>query len=234
MSSRLTAGVGVIVFAVLAFAWTVVEVLPPALGYEDTDNPALMVEFIREYPQVYRIAGVLLILAAFALTVSTLAVYDQLGPSRASSSLSLRSATVFGLFAAALLLPLGGLRLATGSTLLLVDALNTDWSEAAYLSFQMVGTQALAAAAVIGLCSWAVGLSINGLRTGVLPRWLCYLGAIPALRIVVALMAPLSFDSSAVWVAYMLAIPGTTIWFLLLGFVLLRRQSGNLELRQHS
>jgi hypothetical protein len=222
LSRRFTAATAVLGFAVLGFAWIAVEFLPPALGYEDTDNPAVMVPFIRDYPQVYRVAGVLLILAAFALTVAVVAVSDHLGAQGGRPSLVLRTASVFGLFAAGMMLPLGGLRLATGSTLLLVDKLNEDWSEAAYLAFQMVGTQALAAAAIVSMCAWAVGLSIYGLRSGSLPRWLCALGVIPAMRILVGLLAPFSIDSSAVWIASMVAIPGTTIWFLLLGITLLR------------
>lgn len=46
----------------------------------------------------------------------------------------------------------------------------------ALLVVQMAGVHGVGQAGLITLCRWAVGLSLIGLRTGVLPRALCVLG----------------------------------------------------------
>lgn len=225
MTSSTRAGFAVLVTALLGLAWTVVEILPPALGYTDTDDPSVMVRFLRDFPVIYRVDGVLLVLLSVALVAAVVGVADhrrRVGP----LGLVVRTASIFGLFAAALLLPLAGLRVASTSTLLHADGLNPEWGEAAYLSVQMVGTQSLGAGAVIALCGWAVGLCVDARTSYALPRWLAYLGVIPATRLLLALSAPLAANegtgSSVLWVVYMLAVPGTTIWFLLLGITLIR------------
>ncbi|KAB7740313.1 DUF4386 family protein [Nostocoides sp. F2B08] len=230
-TSAARAGYSVVVMAVLGLAWTVVEVLPPALGYTDTDDPAVMVQFLRDFPVIYQIDGVLLVMLSVAVVSAVVGVADHLRSDRPQGT-ALRVASIFGLFTAALLLPLAGLRMASASTLLHVDKLNTDWSEAAYLSVQMVGTQALGAGAIIALCGWAVGLCADAMLTGVLPRWLIILGLLPATRLLFASSAPFVADESAasavLWVVYMLAVPGTTVWFLLLGITLIRHRSPSM------
>ncbi|WP_296664356.1 DUF4386 family protein [Demequina sp.] len=219
---RLTAGIATLAFGLIGFAWTVVEAMPPLLGFEDTDDPAVMVAFLREHSYLYRVSGVLLLAMSLSLTVAVLAVFERFAATT-SRSLGLRVATAFGLFAAALFVPHGALRLASASTLLHVDRIDSGWGESAYLAVQMVGTQALGAGGIVAMCAWAVGLSVLGFRARTLPRWLCVLGVVPAFRILVGFGGVFGFDSSLVWILYMLAIPGTTVWLVAFGIVLMRR-----------
>ena len=53
----------------------------------------------------------------------------------------------------------------------------------------MVG-QALLISGIVGICVWAVGLSLIGLRTGALPVALCVLGFVPAFRLVGGILGP--------------------------------------------
>ena len=93
----------------------------------------------------------------------------------------------------------------------------------------MVG-QALLISGIVGICVWAVGLSLIGLRTGALPVALCVLGFVPAFRLVGGILGPLGAlpDVEGLWVLGMISIPGTMVWFLLLGMVLVRRGSGSV------
>ncbi len=220
-----TAGWTTIAYALLVLAWMGLEGYAPASGYEDTDNPAVMLDFIREHPDVYRFAGSALLAAAVVLTFAVLAVAARM-KAFGVDTLLLRVTTVFGLFAAAMFMVLGAMRSAMGGTLIHIDGLSTDWSEAGYLSIQLVGTQSLGAAGIMAVSGWAVGLSLAGLSSRALPVWLCLLGVVPAFRILVWLLAPLfPTDSSVPWILGMLSIPGTTVWFLLLGVVLLVRRT---------
>ncbi len=83
--------------ALAGIAWFALESTPPRLGFEDTDNPAVMVRFIRAYPEVFVQAGMALILMAISLTVAVLAVAEVIGPR--SGAVGLRSTSALGLFA---------------------------------------------------------------------------------------------------------------------------------------
>lgn len=232
MKTSTTAGWTTIAFAVLGLAWIAAEAYPPARGYMDTDNPSVMLDFIRAHPASYRIAGSLLLVTAVTLVFAVLAVAARMR-SFAVDTLMLRATTAFGLLAAGMFLILGAMRDAMGGTLLHIDGLSTAWSEAGYVSIQLVGTQSLGAAGIMAMSGWAVGLSIVGLTSKALPTWLCLLGVIPAFRILGWIVAPLvPADSSVLWILGMLAIPGTTLWFLLLGVVLLVRRTPPVRLAE--
>ena len=53
MSTARLGALSVIVFALAGIAWIALESTPPRLGFEDTDNPSVMVEFIRAHPEVF-------------------------------------------------------------------------------------------------------------------------------------------------------------------------------------
>jgi len=67
-----------ILFALVGIVWFVLESTPPRLGFEDTDDPAVMVGFIRQYPEVFVQAGTMLILMAITLTVPAKAGMSKL------------------------------------------------------------------------------------------------------------------------------------------------------------
>lgn len=224
-NSTRVAALSTIVFAIAGLASFAFQLAPPMLGFDDTDNPAVSIAFVRTQPDIHVYAGLCLILMAIALVVAILSVADVVAPR--ADSLAIRCVSVLGLFAAALFLVTGGLRIGASGPLLHIAGLRDEWGEAAYLAFN-VASQAVGISAIVALCLWAVGLSLIGLRTKVLPLALCVLGIIPAFRLVGGTLGPIGAlpDSEVLWILGMVSIPGTMVWCLLLGLVLLRRALG--------
>lgn len=224
MSTSRVGALAIIVFALAGIAWFAFELAPPNLGFEDTDDPAVSLRFLRAHQQIYAQAGIALVLMAITLTVAIFVVWDVMAPR--SNSLALRSTSAWGLFSAAFFLMHGVLRLGV-EPLLYIDRLGHDWGETAYLAVQMVGIHGFAQAAVTAVCAWAVGLSLIGLRTRVIPLALCVLGVIPAFRLL-GILGPLGVLDvlpDELWLLFMASIPGVLLWCLILGIVLLRKAS---------
>jgi len=188
LSTARFGALSIILFALAGIAWIALELAPPILGFADTDDPSVSLQFLREHSDIYVHAGIFLILMAITLTIATFAVSDVAAPR--SNSLALRSTSAFGLFSAAFFLGHGALREGAGP-LLYIDSLNHDWGQAAYLAVQMVGIHGFAQAAVLALCTWAVGISLIGLRSKTVPIALGALGIFPAFHLVAALLGPL-------------------------------------------
>ncbi|MEO6349958.1 MAG: hypothetical protein ABIP53_04830, partial [Candidatus Limnocylindrales bacterium] len=167
-------------------------------------------------------AGLALLLMAVTLSAAVLTVAEVVG-ARANVA-ALRWASAFGLVASAFFLLHAGIRIGSSGPLLHMASQRAEWGEIAYLAAQVTG-QALTIGGIVGLCLWAVGLSLIGLRTKVFPLALCALGVFPALRLVTGTMGPLGIlpDSELLWVFSIAAIPGTMLWCFVLGLVLLRR-----------
>jgi len=220
VSSARIGALSIIVFAVAGVIWFALEIAPPALGFEDTDSPAVMLRFLREHSELSVYAGYTLLVMAITMTVATFAVTDALAPR--ASLLAIRTTSAFGILCAAFFFMLGVIR-SSVLPLLYIDGLNHAWGEAGYVTVQLMTIHGFAQAGSLALCLWAVGISLIGLRTRALPRWLCVLGVIPALRIVGLLFGPLNVLPDVLWIVFMLAIPGVMLWCLLLGLVLLRR-----------
>lgn len=221
------AALSTILFALAGIVWVVLEGTPPRLGFEDTDDPAVMVGFIRQYPEVFVQAGTMLVLMAISLTIAVLAVAEVVGPP--SGAVGLRSTSAFGLFSAAFFLFGGAVRIGSSGPLLHMAGLREEWGEGAYLAAQVV-SQGLLIGGIFALCLWAVGLSLIGLRTKVIPLALCVLGILPAFRIVSGMLGPLGLlpDSDVLWVISIASIFGTILWCFVLGIVLLRRSFGSI------
>jgi hypothetical protein len=134
-----------------------------------------------------------------------------------------RAADGFELWAAACFFLFGVLRYGV-RPLLYIDSLDSSWGEAAYLVQQIAGVHGVAQAAIFATSCWAVGVGVLGYRSNALPRWLGLLAVIPAFRLL-GLMGPILGDDlpSGTWFLFMLSIPGTAIWFVLLGVLLVRR-----------
>ena len=221
-TSTTVAGLSTIAFALAGIAWFALEITPPGLGFEDTDNPAVMLGFVRAHPDIYVHAGLALILMAITLTVAVLGVAEV--AARRANSLGLRTASAFGLFAAAFFLMHAGIRIGSSGPLLHIGGLKDEWGEVAYLASQVAG-QALQIGGIVGLCLWAVGLSLIGIQTRIFPLALLALAVFPVIRLVTGTLGPLGLlpDSDLLWVLSIAAIPGTMLWCLVLGLVLLRR-----------
>lgn len=215
-----------IVASVAALAWTALELVQPASGFEDTDSPTVTLQFLALHRDVWANAGFALLVLGIAMTVATFALADVLADR--SSSLTVRSISTAGIFAAACFFLFGVLRSGSGA-LLYINGLREDWGHAAFLVIQMMGIHGFAQAGVLAFCLWAVSISVFALRSGALPRILCVLGLIPALRIVLLMLGSSgSLDAlpDGLWIVAMITIPGTFLWSLILGLVLLRRSFG--------
>ncbi len=226
-SATKVAALSTILFSLAGVVWFVLESTPPRLGFSDTDDPAVMVRFVREHPAVFVQAGTTLILMAITLTIAVLAVAEVVGAR--FGSVGLRSTSAFGLFSAAFFLFGGAVRIGSSGPLLHMAGLREEWGEGAYLAAQVV-SQGLLIGGIFALCLWAVGLSLIGLRTKVIPLALCVLGVFPAFRIVSGILGPLKLlpEVDMLWVISIASIFGTILWCFILGIVLLRRSFGSI------
>jgi Domain of unknown function (DUF4386) len=216
------AGIATVLMAVAGIVFFALEMTPQRLGFQDTDDPALMVRFIREHPEVFAQSGVILVMMAIFVTVAVLAVAEALGPT--GGGLTLRITSAFGLFSSAFFLFGGGIRVGSSAPLLHMARLAAATGEAAYVAAQVV-SQAIFNGGLVALSLWAVGISVVGYRSRVLPVALCALGALPGFRLVSSLLGPVGLlpEVEVLWLIAMVSILGTFLWFLLLGLVLLRR-----------
>lgn len=220
MGSRSRVGaLAFILFAIAGLAWFALELAPPNLGFEDTDDPAVSLRFLRAHGAIYAQGGLALLVMATSLTVAILGLWAALAPR--ADALALRTTTVFGLFAAAFFFMHGVVRLGV-EPLLYIDGLDHDWGEAAYVAIQMIGLHGFAQAAITAVCLWVTGVSLIGLRSRALPLALCVLAIIPAFRLL-GVLGPLGVLPEWGWFLFMASIPGLLVWCLLLGIVLLRR-----------
>ena len=165
-----------IAVALAGIVWFALELVPPNLGFEDTDSPAVGLRFLHGHEQIYAQAGIALVLVAITLTVAVFAMWDVMAPR--ADPLALRATSALGLFAAAFFFMHGVLRLGV-EPLLYIDRLDHDWGEAAYVTVQMVGIHGFAQAAITTVCMWAVGLSLIGLRTRAIPLTCASSGSSP-------------------------------------------------------
>ncbi|MEC5185475.1 hypothetical protein RCH12_002952 [Cryobacterium sp. MP_3.1] len=216
-------GIAVVIAGLGGIAWFTLELLPPVLGFDDTDNPAVSLDYLRRYPQFYALAGVVLVAMALAFVVASVAVSDALAPR--ASSITRRSLSALGVLSAAFLFMHGVLRLSVGP-LLYIDGMNSSWGESAYLTIQTLGIHGFAQASLLSLGVWTVGISVAGARSRALPIWLCVLGIVTGLRLVVVLAGPILMAASidlpeVFWFGSVALIPLAMLWWLGLGVVLL-------------
>ncbi|MDJ0339158.1 hypothetical protein [Cryobacterium sp. PH31-O1] len=216
-------GVAVIIAGLGGILSVTLELLPPALGFDDTDNPVVSLDYLRQYPQIYPVVGVTVFVMAIADIVASFAVSDALAPR--TSSITRRSLSALGLLTAAFLFMHGVLRESVGP-LLYVDAMNSGWGESAYLTILMLGTHGFAQASLLALGFWAVGISVAGARSHALPIWLCVLGVISGLRLVILIAGPFLTAANVdlpgfFWFGSVALIPLGMLWWLALGVVLL-------------
>ncbi len=218
--------IALIVASMAGITWTALEFVQPALGFDDTDSPAVTLAFLAAHADVWVKASLVLLVLAASCLVAVLAVADVLGDR--SGRLTVRSITATGASGAACFFMFGVLR-GSAHPLLYIEGLDRGWGESAFLVVQMVGIHGFAQAGILAFCLWAVGVSAAGLRSGTLPRAVCILGVIPAVRIVLLLLggsgaldALMKALPDVLWVVGMLAIPGTFLWSLVLGLTLLR------------
>lgn len=221
MSQPRLGGIALIIFATAGVAWFALELTPPRLGFADTDDPAVSLDFLRQHGITYAYAGLALITMAASLLVGVLVVSDRLVPS--ASSLATRATAAFGLTSALFYFGHGVLRSSVGP-MLYIEELDPAWGQSAYLTVQMAGLHGFAQGAILAFSAWAVLVSVIGARYRTIPRWVAILGIFPAFRLVTSLLGPvgvLEGVGDIVWVLSMGAIIGSMIWPLSLGLWLL-------------
>ncbi|WP_130178300.1 DUF4386 family protein [Cryobacterium sp. SO1] len=226
-------GMAAVLAGLGGITWFTLELLPPVLGFDDTDNPAVSLDYLRQYPQFYALAGVVLFAMAIACVVASFAVSDALAPR--TSSLTRRSLSALGIMSAAFLFMHGVLRMSVGP-LLYIDDMNSSWGESAYLTIQTVGIHGFAQAGLLTLCVWTVGISIAGARSRALPIWICVLGVVTGLRLGVVIAGPILMAASidvpeVFWLGSMALIPLSMLWWIGLGVVLLVKSRPHREQR---
>ena len=134
---------------------------------------------------------------------------------------------------AAFLFMHGVLRASVGP-LLYIDGINGRWGESMYLTIQTLGTHGFAQASLLMICIWTAGISVAGAHSRALPIWICVLGVVTGLRLVVVVAGPflmaVSIDVPEVlWLGSMALIPLSMLWWLGLGVVLLVKSHPHRE-----
>lgn len=215
-------GIAVIVAGLAGVAMFALELMGPVLGFDDTDNPAVSLDYLRQYPQFYALAALAVFIMALAYIVASFAISDVLAPR--TSSIARRSLSALGLFAAAFLFMHGVLRESVGP-LLYIDSVDSGWGESAYLAIQMLGTHGFLGAGLLAVGVWSVGICVAGAYSRSFPTWICVLGLVAGLRLVLLMAGPFltaaAIDLPGVWLASVALIPLGMIWWLALGVVLL-------------
>jgi hypothetical protein len=214
------AGLAAVAVGVLGLTWFALYLGQPMLGFEDTDDPALGVRFVRAHPDVFTGTGIALILMSILLTIAvvSLAATAREGrEGRERGDWAVRATSAFGLFAAFSFLVFGVMRIGAVGPLLHIASLDAAWGETAYLVVQMAGVQGLLPAGLLALGVWATGLSLIGLRTRLIPLAMCILGLIPAIHVAGRLVGELDVLPEEAWLLMIASIPGTLVWCVLLG-----------------
>ena len=215
MNTARAGGIALSVFAIATMAWFALELAPPLLGYADTDDPAVSLSFLRDHSVIYALSGLALFTMAVSILVGAIAMGDRLTP---PGSLAGRVSVAIGFGSALFFFGHGVLRSSVGP-LLHIDSLDQGWGESAYLSIQMGGLHAFAQGGIVAFCTWAVIVSVAGVRGGSIPRWIAVLAVLPAFRLGVSLLGPIGVLETldGLWPFAMASIVGSMLWPLGLG-----------------
>jgi hypothetical protein len=187
-------------FAGLGWFWA--ELAPQRLGFEDTDDPRVSLEFLAADETAWPMAGLFLATAAIALIPTVLAMRDRLTTATASL--------------AAMFFAMAVIRMA-GGPVRYVQGLDQSWGETAYLVTQFVGVHLAAQAGGLMLAAWIAGTAWLGARRRVIPIALAMLGIVPALRLLVILGPFASGLGDGLWLFLLAGIPVAFVWLVLLG-----------------
>ena len=202
--AALTQGILFIVFPVFLFA------ILPSQGLEATTGPNVLADPAKVLPvaaksPIVSIFSLLDVPVAVCLLLITLALHERL---QSDSPMMIRIATGSGLVGTVLFLAVGMGRFASVSQLSALYLQDQTSVATAYLAAGTV-VEGLNNAAVFAYGWWVLLASWASLKTGRLPKLLCYLGLLLGLTGIITFLFP---------VPPMLGI----IWFLWLGAVLLR------------
>lgn len=191
-----------------------------SLGFEDADNPEVMVEFLRQHAQLYTLTGLVFVIIAAAMVLAVVAVWRVAAPR--GRGLAMQFASVFGLFSAAFFFAHGVLRVQSPDTIVHIDNLSHESGLAAYAAVQMAGTQGFASSGAFALAVWGVGIAIGSIGSGILSKPVLSLTVLPVLFLLSALGGPLLGSPDGLYMVYMLSLLGLMVWCFALGLRFMR------------
>lgn len=192
-----------------------------SLGFEDADDPRVMLDFFRAHADLYTTSGILLILVGIALAVAVLALWRV--TSAAGPGLLSPFGAVFGLFSAAFFFAQGALRVQSPETVLHIASLDEPSGLAAYAAVQMAGTQGFGSAGGFALAVWAIAVAVATWRGRSLPRLVGVLAVLPAAFLLIALFGRFIEASEGLYLLYVASVAlGLPLWCMGVGVALLR------------
>ena len=156
------------------------------------------------------------LLAAIALVVCTLALYDRM---KNEASILIQLSSAFGLIWAGLIIGSGNLMIYDFGVLADLHRTNPQSALAIWPALKAVEDGLVSGNEMVGSL-WLILLSIGGLTSGKLPKALNYLGIAVAVG-GLATLIPWFMEVTG----NMIFALGTIVWFIWLGVVLLRKEA---------
>jgi hypothetical protein len=213
--------IALVIAGLAGLAWFGLFLSAPSMGFEDTDDPALGVEFLRLHGERYYLEALALFVVAGGLLTGAWSVRARLAA--AAGELSLQVTTSIGLFAAACLFLFGILR-AAANPILHINELDPAYGRGAYLAMQIAGVHGVLQAGLVALALWIGMVAWLGARGRLVPVVLAAIAIVPAFRLVALTVGPFVELPDGLWIFNLLSAPVAMLWPGLLGLVLLRRR----------
>jgi hypothetical protein len=217
-------GSAMVLFSLSFMALIALENQKTLLGFEDSDNPSVMIRFLQEHLDIFTYTGIINVALGILLVLAALAIWEIY--SEDTSSLILKFGTLFAFFASAYFFSNGILRIQAPGTLLHMDNYNHDWGLAGYVSLQIIGTQGLASAGGFALAIWEISISIVNFRSNIFWVGFSWLGLIaPSGMLFSAFFGPILPNAEFIYTLYILSIFSVMlIWCLLVGINLISKK----------
>ncbi len=212
-------GGALVVFSLSSVALIVLESQRSGLGFNDADNPAVMIRFLRERLDIFTFSGIVSVVMGVSLSLAALALWEILSRKR---SLVLQSGTLAAFAASAFFFVNGVLRIQAPGTLLHMAGMDGDWGIAGYVALQIVGTQGLASAGGFAFGLWVICVGIANFGSRVFWAGLSWLGALAAAGMLFsAFFGPLLPDLDLIYPVYVVSLLLVlVVWPLLVGIIL--------------
>jgi hypothetical protein len=217
-------GGALVVFCLAAVALVVLDGQRSGLGFEDADNPRVMIWFLQQRLDLFTYTGIVNVVMGISLAVAALALWDAL--TKEHSSMLLRLGTLAAFAGSAFFFVNGVLRIQAPGTLLHMADMDSDWGISGYVALQIVGTQGLASAGGFSLAIWEVSIGIVNFSSRIFWVGFSWLGILAgAGMLFFAFVGPLLPDSGLIYPVYVVSILFVLIvWCLLVGINLLSKR----------
>ena len=218
-------GSTLVVFCLAVVALVVLEGQRSGLGFEDADNPRVMIWFLQQRVDLFTYTGFINVVMGISLAVAAFAVWDAL--TKEQSSMLLRLGTLAALVGSALFFVNGVLRIQAPGTLLHMAGMDSDWGISGYVALQIVGHPGAGVGqGGFALAIWEVSIGIVNFRSRIFWVGFSWLGILAAAGMLSsAFFGPLLPDSGLIYPIYVVSILFVMIiWCLLVGINLLSKK----------